>query len=173
MRWDGLRTDVHDILNRCPAPLPGLWLSTILGGRQRGSTYQAVVMQSPAAAAPPGTSGASRACRFARRGKVSITAFSRGKHGKEKSGERRVPRGRRGIFRQTPVAQTRARLVTLGAGCWCRHLGSLFGLEFRPRRGRLRRMAPGNAILRTASRSLNEKCRPTPNINSITPISAS
>ncbi|MNX57446.1 hypothetical protein D3C86_882630 [compost metagenome] len=34
-------------------------------------------------------------------------------------------------------------------------------------------MAPGSAILRTASRSASEKCRPTPNISSITPISAS
>ncbi len=33
--------------------------------------------------------------------------------------------------------------------------------------------APGTAILRTASRSPTEKCRPTPNISSITPISAS
>ena len=33
--------------------------------------------------------------------------------------------------------------------------------------------APGAAILRTASRSSSEKCRPTPNISSITPISAS
>ena len=33
--------------------------------------------------------------------------------------------------------------------------------------------APGSAILRTASRSSSEKCRPTPNISSITPISAS
>ena len=32
--------------------------------------------------------------------------------------------------------------------------------------------APGTAILRTASRSPSEKCRPTPNISSITPISA-
>jgi Kef-type K+ transport system membrane component KefB len=34
-------------------------------------------------------------------------------------------------------------------------------------------MAPGTAILRTASRSSREKCNPTPNISSITPISAS
>eukprot|EP00952_Eustigmatos_sp_NYUAD-ZCMA_P007016 29925-Eustigmatos_ZCMA.PRE.1 len=33
--------------------------------------------------------------------------------------------------------------------------------------------APGTAILRTESRSSSEKCRPTPNISSITPISAS
>ncbi|MCE3270460.1 MAG: hypothetical protein K0S57_857 [Ramlibacter sp.] len=33
--------------------------------------------------------------------------------------------------------------------------------------------APGTAILRTASRSPSEKCSPTPNISSITPISAS
>ena len=33
--------------------------------------------------------------------------------------------------------------------------------------------APGAAILRTASRSSSEKWRPTPNISSITPISAS
>ncbi len=33
--------------------------------------------------------------------------------------------------------------------------------------------APGSATLRTASRSLIEKCRPTPNISSITPISDS
>ncbi len=33
--------------------------------------------------------------------------------------------------------------------------------------------APGTASLRTASRSSTEKCRPTPNISSITPISAS
>ena len=33
--------------------------------------------------------------------------------------------------------------------------------------------APGSAILRTASRSSIENCRPTPNISSITPISAS
>ncbi len=33
--------------------------------------------------------------------------------------------------------------------------------------------APGSAILRTASRSRSEKCRPTPNISSITPTSAS
>lgn len=33
--------------------------------------------------------------------------------------------------------------------------------------------APGTAILRTASRSPSEKCRPTPNISSMTPISAS
>lgn len=32
--------------------------------------------------------------------------------------------------------------------------------------------APGTAIRRTASRSPKEKCRPTPNISSITPISA-
>jgi hypothetical protein len=34
-------------------------------------------------------------------------------------------------------------------------------------------MAPGKAILRTAIRSSIEKCRPTPNISSITPISDS
>ena len=34
-------------------------------------------------------------------------------------------------------------------------------------------MAPGRAIRRTANRSSREKCKPTPNINSITPISAS
>ena len=33
--------------------------------------------------------------------------------------------------------------------------------------------APGTAMRRTASRSSSEKCRPTPNINSMTPISAS
>ena len=33
--------------------------------------------------------------------------------------------------------------------------------------------APGNAIFCTSSRSSSEKCRPTPNISSITPISAS
>jgi hypothetical protein len=33
--------------------------------------------------------------------------------------------------------------------------------------------APGTAMRRTASRSAKEKCRPTPNISSITPISAS
>jgi hypothetical protein len=33
--------------------------------------------------------------------------------------------------------------------------------------------APGMAILRTAIRSLTEKCNPTPNISRITPISAS
>ncbi len=33
--------------------------------------------------------------------------------------------------------------------------------------------APGSAMRRTASRSSSEKCRPTPNISSITPISAS
>ncbi|GJE46971.1 hypothetical protein AEGHOMDF_6180 [Methylobacterium soli] len=33
--------------------------------------------------------------------------------------------------------------------------------------------APGSAMLRTAIRSLIEKCRPTPNISRITPISAS
>ena len=32
--------------------------------------------------------------------------------------------------------------------------------------------APGSAILRTDIRSLTEKCRPTPNMRSITPISA-
>ena len=32
--------------------------------------------------------------------------------------------------------------------------------------------APGTAILRTARRSPHEKCSPTPNISSITPISA-
>ncbi|TWG87000.1 hypothetical protein L602_001900000030 [Cupriavidus gilardii J11] len=31
--------------------------------------------------------------------------------------------------------------------------------------------APGTAMRLTASRSLSEKCRPTPNISSITPIS--
>ncbi len=34
-------------------------------------------------------------------------------------------------------------------------------------------MAPGTAMRRTAIRSSNEKCKPTPNISSITPISAS
>jgi len=34
-------------------------------------------------------------------------------------------------------------------------------------------MAPGMAMAFTAIRSLSEKCRPTPNISSITPISAS
>ena len=34
-------------------------------------------------------------------------------------------------------------------------------------------IAPGMAMARTASRSLMEKCRPTPNISRITPISAS
>lgn len=34
-------------------------------------------------------------------------------------------------------------------------------------------MAPGTAMRRTASNSRMEKCRPTPNISSITPISAS
>ena len=34
-------------------------------------------------------------------------------------------------------------------------------------------MAPGMAMLRTDSRSSSEKCRPTPNISRITPISAS
>jgi len=34
-------------------------------------------------------------------------------------------------------------------------------------------MAPGTAIFLTAIRSSSEKCSPTPNINSITPISAS
>ena len=34
-------------------------------------------------------------------------------------------------------------------------------------------MAPGMAMARTDSRSFSEKCRPTPNISSITPISAS
>ena len=34
-------------------------------------------------------------------------------------------------------------------------------------------MAPGTAMRLTASRSSNEKCKPTPNISSITPISAS
>ncbi|MNK26724.1 hypothetical protein D3C87_450640 [compost metagenome] len=34
------------------------------------------------------------------------------------------------------------------------------------------RMAPGSAILRTSHKSSMEKCRPTPNIISITPISA-
>ncbi len=34
-------------------------------------------------------------------------------------------------------------------------------------------MAPGSAMARTASRSLMEKCRPTPNIRRMTPISAS
>ena len=34
-------------------------------------------------------------------------------------------------------------------------------------------MAPGNAMLRTARKSFIEKCRPTPNISRITPISAS
>ena len=33
--------------------------------------------------------------------------------------------------------------------------------------------APGSAIARTASRSRNEKCMPTPNIRRMTPISAS
>jgi hypothetical protein len=33
--------------------------------------------------------------------------------------------------------------------------------------------APGKAMWRTANRSLREKCKPTPNINSMTPISAS
>ena len=33
--------------------------------------------------------------------------------------------------------------------------------------------APGIAMARTDKRSLNEKCRPTPNISRITPISAS
>ena len=33
--------------------------------------------------------------------------------------------------------------------------------------------APGTAMARTASRSWREKCRPTPNISRITPISAS
>jgi hypothetical protein len=33
--------------------------------------------------------------------------------------------------------------------------------------------APGRATRRTASRSASEKCRPTPNISSMTPISAS
>ncbi len=33
--------------------------------------------------------------------------------------------------------------------------------------------APGTAILRTAQRSFGEKCRPTPNMSRITPISAS
>ena len=33
--------------------------------------------------------------------------------------------------------------------------------------------APGKAMRRTANRSSSEKCRPTPNISSITPISAS
>ena len=34
-------------------------------------------------------------------------------------------------------------------------------------------IAPGSAMARTASRSLIEKCRPTPNIRRMTPISAS
>ena len=34
-------------------------------------------------------------------------------------------------------------------------------------------IAPGSAMRRTASRSSNEKCSPTPNISSMTPISAS
>ena len=34
-------------------------------------------------------------------------------------------------------------------------------------------IAPGNAILRTDNRSPSEKCKPTPNISNITPISAS
>ena len=34
-------------------------------------------------------------------------------------------------------------------------------------------IAPGNAIRRTANKSSKEKCKPTPNINSMTPISAS
>ena len=34
-------------------------------------------------------------------------------------------------------------------------------------------MAPGNAMRRTESRSASEKCRPTPNMSSMTPISAS
>ena len=46
-----------------------------------------------------------------------------------------------------------------------------------PRRARSPRaictIAPGTAMRRTASRSPSEKCRPTPNISSITPISAS
>ena len=33
--------------------------------------------------------------------------------------------------------------------------------------------APGTAMRRTASRSSSEKCSPTPNISSITPISES
>ena len=33
--------------------------------------------------------------------------------------------------------------------------------------------APGSAMVRTVIRSLIEKCRPTPNISRITPISAS
>ena len=33
--------------------------------------------------------------------------------------------------------------------------------------------APGMAIFRTDSRSSSEKCRPTPNISRMTPISAS
>jgi hypothetical protein len=33
--------------------------------------------------------------------------------------------------------------------------------------------APGSAMARTESRSLSEKCRPTPNIKRMTPISAS
>ena len=33
--------------------------------------------------------------------------------------------------------------------------------------------APGIAIARTESRSFSEKCRPTPNISRMTPISAS
>ena len=41
------------------------------------------------------------------------------------------------------------------------------------RDGDLRRARPGTAILRTASRSASEKCRPTPNISRMTPISAS
>ena len=34
-------------------------------------------------------------------------------------------------------------------------------------------IAPGTAMARTDSRSLSEKCRPTPNISRMTPISAS
>ncbi len=34
-------------------------------------------------------------------------------------------------------------------------------------------MAPGTAIAFTESRSFSEKCRPTPNISRMTPISAS
>ena len=57
-----------------------------------------------------------------------------------------------------PKPQSQNNVATVARGRWQRRFA-------RPR--------PGTAILRTASRSSSEKCRPTPNMRSITPISAS
>jgi hypothetical protein len=109
-------------------------LSTILGADNMGTMHHTVIMQSPAAVAPPGTSGASRACR---EDAAMCPSPQFPETWKRKSGGVEYHEAGADYF-----AKRQLRKHASGhSGRWVSapYLRSLFGLELRPWRGRLRR----------------------------------